>query len=132
MCRRYRIGLGHAKFERRYAPAVVEDPAVLAEIDPGLVDAALAAVEDLAFGRQRGKLLGERHVSGDLTGLPRLRFDLPGTRPARLRIVYRLVADDTVIEVLAIGERADHVVHRDALARLDPAVADPPGDPTDV
>lgn len=84
-----------AKVERRYPPAVVDDLAVLAGLDPGLVDAALAAVDDLAFGRQRGKLLGERHVTGDLTGLARLRFDVPGTHPARFRIVYRLLQHDT-------------------------------------
>jgi mRNA-degrading endonuclease RelE of RelBE toxin-antitoxin system len=113
-----------ARFERRYAPAVVGDLAVLRAINARLVDAALAALEDLAFGRQVGKLLGDRHVTGDLTGLSRLRFDLPGQHPLRFRIVYRLVDDDTVIEVLAIGERADHVVYRDTLARLAPTDED--------
>jgi hypothetical protein len=112
-----------ARFERRYAPAVVGDLAVLRAINARLVDAALAALEDLTFGRQVGKLLGERHVTGDLTGLSRLRFDLPGQHPLRFRIVYRLIENDTgelpVIEVLAIGERADRLVYRDTLARLD-------------
>lgn len=112
-----------ARFERRYAPAVVGDLAVLRAINARLVGAALAALEDLTFGRQAGKLLGDRHVTGDLTGLARLRFDLPGQHPLRFRIVYRLIEDDTgelpVIEVLAIGERADHIVYRDTLARLD-------------
>lgn len=118
-----------ARFERRYAPAVVADLAVLRAVNARLVDAALTAIEDLAFGRQVGKLLGERHVTGDLTGLSRLRFDLPEQqRPLRFRIVYRVLDGDDddggelpVIEVLAIGERADHVVYRDTLARLDPA-----------
>lgn len=118
-----------ARFERRYAPAVVADLAVLRAINARLVDAALTALEDLAFGRQVGKLLGERQVTGDLTGLSRLRFDLPDQHPLRFRIVYRVLdsggtGDGTgelpVIEVLAIGERADHVVYRDTLARLDP------------
>jgi hypothetical protein len=112
------------RFERRYLPAVVGDLAVLRAINARLVDAALAAVENLAFGRQVGKLLGDRHVTGDLTGLSRLRFDLAGQHPLRFRIVYRLLNDDTdelpVIEVLAIGERADLIVYRDTLARLDP------------
>lgn len=124
-----------AKFERRYAPTVVDDLAVLTRIDPGLVDAALAAVEDLAFGRQRGKLLGERYVTGDLTGLARLRFDLAGQHPVRFRIVYRLLERDPdsndedlpVLEVLAIDERADHVVYRDTLARVDPPPEDQSG-----
>jgi mRNA-degrading endonuclease RelE of RelBE toxin-antitoxin system len=116
------------KFERRYAPEVVEDLADLAHVDAALVDAALAAVDDLAFGRRRGKLLGARHVTGDLTGLSRLRFDLPGRRPLRFRVVYRLIDNSTVVEILAIGERADHVVYRDTLARLDPAIDGPPPD----
>jgi hypothetical protein len=127
-----------AKFERRYAPAVVDDLTALGSVDPGLVDAALAAVEDLAFGRQRGKLLGQRHVSGDLTGLARLRFDRPGQHPSRYRIVFRVIDDDDandrgqlpMIEVLAIGERADHVVYRDTLARLDPTGDNPATDDT--
>ena len=90
-----------------------------------MVTAALAAVEDLAFGRQSGKLLGARHVTGELTGLQRLRFDLPGQLPLPYRIVYRLTAGDTVIEVLAVGERADHVVYRDPVARQSPSVDDP-------
>jgi hypothetical protein len=117
-----------ARFERRYAPAVVGDLAVLRAVNVRLVDAALAAVEDLAFGRQVGKLLGERHVTGDLTGLSRLRFDVAGQHPLRFRIVYRLIDNDgglPVIEVLAIGERADHVVYRDTLARLDPREEQP-------
>ncbi|HSY16038.1 MAG TPA: type II toxin-antitoxin system RelE/ParE family toxin [Jatrophihabitantaceae bacterium] len=120
-----------ARFERRYAPAVVGALAVLRAINARLVDAALAAVEDLAFGRQVGKLLGDRHVTGDLTGLSRLRFDVAGQHPLRFRIVYRLVDDDTVIEVLAIGERADHVVYRDTLARLTPTDEDTPDEPAD-
>lgn len=71
-----------AKYERRYALEIVADLTALGELDAGLVDAALAAVEDLAFGRQRGKLLGDRHVSGDLTGLSRLRFDCPASTRA--------------------------------------------------
>lgn len=90
-----------AKYERRYTPEIVADLAALREFDPALLAAALAAIEDLAFGRQRGKLLGDRHVSGDLTGLARPRFDLPGQHPTRYRIVYRLIENDTVIEVLA-------------------------------
>jgi hypothetical protein len=114
---------GTARYVRRYVPAVVGDLAVLRVLDARLVDAALAAVEDLSFGRQVGKLLGERHVTGDLSGLSRLRFDVAGRHPLRFRIVYHPVEDDTVnlpvIEVLAIGERADHIGYRDTVARLD-------------
>ncbi|MGH3793490.1 MAG: hypothetical protein ACRDSP_01230 [Pseudonocardiaceae bacterium] len=58
--------------------------------DEKLADAALATLDDIAHHRQCGKLLGQRNVSGDLTGLYRLRFDVPGQHPPRFRIVYRL------------------------------------------
>lgn len=105
-------------FSRRYARHVDKDLAALAALEPELLAAALAAVDDLTYGRRRGKVLGDRHVTGDLSGLLRLRFDLPGQRPSRFRIVYRLVEQNTVIEVLAIGERAEHAVYRDVLTRL--------------
>ncbi len=108
---------------------------MLRAINARLVDAALAAVEDLAFGRQVGKLLGDRHVTGDLTRLSRLRFDVAGQHPLRFRVVYRVLDNDTgelpVIEVLAIGERADHIVYRDTLARLDPTDEDTGDDTPD-
>jgi hypothetical protein len=57
-----------AKYNQAFDPAVLTvDLAVLAAADPGLVDAALAAVDDLAARRQIGKELGARNVSGDLT-----------------------------------------------------------------
>ncbi|MGQ0631790.1 MAG: type II toxin-antitoxin system RelE family toxin [Sporichthyaceae bacterium] len=106
-----------AKYAQAFDPAVLsEDLPLLAVTDPALVDAALAAVDDLAHGRQIGKELGQRHVSGDLTGLRRLRFDLTATRPQRYRVVYRLLGD--TVQVIAIGERRDHVIYRAAVGRL--------------
>ncbi|HEY5050081.1 MAG TPA: type II toxin-antitoxin system RelE/ParE family toxin [Acidothermaceae bacterium] len=106
-----------AKYNQTFDPAVLTvDLPALAAADPGLVDAALAAVDDLAARRQIGKELGARNISGDLTGLRRLRFDLPGVRTKRYRVVYKLEAH--TIEVLAIGERRDHVIYRAAVGRL--------------
>lgn len=105
------------KYAQAFDPAVLaDDLPLLAARDPALVDAALAAVDDLAAGRQTGKQLGQRNVSGDLTGLRRLRFDLTATRPQRYRVVYRLVNE--TVEVIAIGERRDHVIYRAAVGRL--------------
>lgn len=106
-----------AKFGLRYTRHVGEDLRTLAALDPTLVDAALAAVDDLIGGHQRGKLLGQRHVAGDLAGLARLRFDPPGTRPHRFRIAYRLTDHDTTMEVIGMGERADHAIYRDTRTR---------------
>lgn len=90
--------------------------------DEQLVDTALAALEDIAHYRQCGKLLSKRNVSGDLTGLYRLRFDVPGKRPQRFRIVYRLTPAErpTTVEVVAVGQRADHAIYREAVARTVP------------
>lgn len=107
-----------AHYALSFLPGVPVDLDVLDRLDPALAAAALAALDDLAHGRQRGKALGQRHVTGDLSGLLRLRFDLPATRPATFRIVYRLVANDTVAEVVAVGARGGHAVYQAALARL--------------
>jgi hypothetical protein len=85
------------------------------------------ALEDIAYHRQCGKLLSKRNVSGDLTGLYRLRFDVPGKRPQRFRIVYRLTPAErpTTVEVVALGQRADHAIYREAVARTVPDPSPP-------
>lgn len=106
---------------RSLLPQVLDDLRALNDIDPGLVDAALQAVTDLAQHRKTGKVLGARHVSGDLTGTRRLKFDLDGERPERFRVVYRLQPDDDsadTVEVIAIGPRGGHAAYRAAADRL--------------
>ena len=49
----------------------------------------------LAHGRVGGKLLGERRVCGDLIGLARIKFDTPGRRPLRFRVIDRQVNEHT-------------------------------------
>lgn len=93
----------------------------LAQFDDALIDAALQAITDLAEHRKTGKLLGDPHVSGDLTGFRRLRFDLPDTKPERFRVIYRLVPNDTdpgTVEVIAVGPRGGHAVYQAAVSRL--------------
>lgn len=92
------------------------DLTALNEFDPEVLDAAYAIIDDLAHGRVRGKLLGERHVSGDLTGLARVKFDLPGQRPQRFRLVYQQ-GDDGTRHVIAIGLRDEHAIYRVAAQR---------------
>jgi hypothetical protein len=71
-------------------------------------------------GRVIGKLLGDRHVSGDLTGLARVKFDVAGQRPQRFRLVYRQV-DERTRDVLAIGLREEHAIYRLAARRITPS-----------
>lgn len=106
---------------RSLLPQIPADLRLLAEEDEALVDAALQAITDLAEHRKTGKLLGDRHVSGDLTGVRRLKFDLPDEDLERYRIVYRLVPDEgraDTVEVIAVGRRGGHAVYLAAVERL--------------
>jgi hypothetical protein len=108
-------------YHRALLPQVLDDLRALNEIDEQLVDVALQAIVDLAEHRKTGKRLGARHVSGDLTGCRRLRYDLPHEHPERFRIVYRLLPDDQnpdTIEVIAVGLRGGHTAYQAAVARL--------------
>ena len=73
------------------APARNDVVALAAEQGTDVAGAALAAATDVEFGRRRGKALGERNVTGNLSGLFRVKFDLPDHRPERFRLVYRHV-----------------------------------------
>jgi hypothetical protein len=113
-------------FHRALLPQVLDDLRALADIDDALVDAGLQAVTDLARRRKTGKALGARHVSGDLSGCRRLRFDLPGHKSERFRVIYRLQPNDTrpdTVEIISIGPRGGHA------ATKQPSPASPTPDP---
>ncbi|MDR0627133.1 MAG: hypothetical protein LBG11_07725 [Bifidobacteriaceae bacterium] len=93
------------------------DLARLNVASPALAEAALRTVADVANRRKRGKALGERNVSGDLTGVFRLEFDLDGRKPERYRLLYSLSASGG-FRVLALGERHQHRVYRAATERV--------------
>ena len=98
-------------------PAVSDDLLALASYGPDVVVAARAALDDLAHGRVIGKALGERRVSGNLTGLARVKFDAPGSGTQRFRLVY-VDIDATTRGVLAIGVRDEHAIYRMAIQRI--------------
>jgi hypothetical protein len=75
-----------APYRLTFALDVPADLIAVHEVDPAALDAAQAILDDLAHGRVRGKLLGERHVSGDLTGLARVKFDTTNQRAQRFRV----------------------------------------------
>ncbi|MHB1501442.1 MAG: type II toxin-antitoxin system RelE family toxin [Candidatus Dormibacteria bacterium] len=109
-------------WRRTLLPQVLDDLRALAEVDEELADAALRAISDLAGRRRIGKALGARLVSGDMEGCCRLRFDLPGRRPERYRVVYRLRPSEDrpdTVEVISVGPRGGHAVYREAVARLE-------------
>jgi hypothetical protein len=84
------------------------------------VAAARAAMDDLAHGRVRGKELGDRHVSGDLTGLASVKFDVADSPTRRFRLVYGHIDAET-LGVLAIGVRDEHAIYRLAVQRINAA-----------
>jgi len=98
---------------------IATDLAALDAVDPAALDAAQAILGDLAHGRVIGKLLGDRHVSGDLTGLARVKFDVAGQRPQRFRLVCRQV-DERTRDVLAIGLREEHAIYHLAARPIAP------------
>ena len=103
-----------ARYLLSFHPSIEAD---LANLVGDQLDAAQAVIDDLAYGRVTGKVLGERNVSGDLSGLARVKFDGPGQRPRRLRLIYRPVGT-TTLDVVAIGPRDQHAIYRTAADRL--------------
>lgn len=82
-----------------------------------VAEAAVEALSGLAHGRVVGKRLGVRPGVGDLSGLARVKFDVPGRQRQRFRLVYRDVDDDTR-EVVTMGRREQYTVYRLAVERL--------------
>lgn len=81
------------------------------------VAAARHALDDLADGRVTGKPLGDRHLTGDLTGLASVKFDVQDSPTRRFRLVYAEI-DTTTRGVLAIGVREEHAIYRLAVERM--------------
>ena len=102
------------RFQFTFHPDIEQD---LAALDPAVLDVVPTLLEDLAYGRITGKVLGDRRVSGDLSGLARVKFDVLGQRPEGSRLVYRQIGDD-VRDVLAVGSRNQHAIYRAAARRL--------------
>ena len=69
------------------------------------------------MARVTGKSLGNRHVSGDLTGLASVKFDVPSSPTRRFRLVFRDIDGETR-GVLAIGVRDEHAIYRLAVERI--------------
>ncbi len=100
-----------------FHPHVADDLTALAGSGPSVLDAVAVVLDDLAHGRITGRQLGRRRVSGDLTGFARVKFDLPGQRPPRSRLLYRIL-DTTTCDVLAVGLRDHHAIYQAAVRRL--------------
>lgn len=106
-----------ARYRLAAHPAVPDDLLALAVYGPEAVAAARTALDDLAHGRVTGKALGDRRVSGDLTGLASVKFDVPGSPTRRFRLVYGDISRDTR-GLVAIGVRDEHAIYRLAAERI--------------
>ena len=106
------------RYRLTFGDHIPEDLAALEATDPALTDAAEGALDDLAHGRVTGKELGQRHITGDLRGLARVKFDLPDRQPQRFRLLYQQLGDGTR-HVFAIGARDEHAIYRTATSRLE-------------
>jgi hypothetical protein len=105
------------RYRLRLHAAVSGDLADLAAYGPEVVAAARSILDDLAHGRVTGKALGARRVSGDLTGLASVKFDVPASPTKRFRLVYGEI-DANTRGVLAIGVRDEHAIYRLAVNRI--------------
>ncbi len=100
----------------------VPDPPTQEEI----IAVALTAASDIAAGKLTGKKLGDRRVSGDLSGLYRVAFDIVGAPSnPRFRIVFSLAEQrdepqPPTVRIIAVGPRLSHLVYQAAVAHKDP------------
>jgi hypothetical protein len=99
-----------------WRPEALDDLLKLKDMSPQVADVCLAAIDDLTYRRKTGKALGTRDTSGDLTGLYRLKVDIPEVRPERYRILFELI-DDSRLTIWAIGLRETRKVYRSARIR---------------
>jgi len=106
-----------ARYQLVAHPDVPDDLRALSTYGADAVAAARLALDDLAHGRVTGKRLGERHVTGDLTGLASVKFDVQASPTRRFRLVYADI-DTNTRGVLAIGVREEHAIYRLAVERM--------------
>lgn len=106
-----------ARYQLIAHPSLPDDLAALSAYGADAVAAARQALDDLAHARVIGKRLGERHVTGDLTGLASVKFDVADSPTRRFRLVYADI-DATTRGILAIGVREEHAIYRLAVQRI--------------
>ncbi|MBN1840215.1 MAG: type II toxin-antitoxin system RelE/ParE family toxin [Campylobacterales bacterium] len=90
-------------------PLVEED---LKALDHSLVLLVFKKLKQLQNAPQQGELLGNKH-NMDLSGYRKVYV-----AKKKVRIVYRIINDELVIYVVAIGKREDMEVYQEATKRL--------------
>lgn len=105
-----------ARYRLTFAVDVPADLIAVQMVDTAALDAAQAIIDDLPTDGCGASYSVSRTSSGDLTGLARVKFDIPSRRPQRFRLIYRQV-DEGTRHVLAIGLRDEHAIYRRAVQR---------------
>ncbi len=70
-------------------------------------------LQKIAISPELGELLGNK-AGFDLSGCRKMYVD-----NKRVRIVYRIIEDKIIVEVIAIGDRDEMSVYEDAAQRLE-------------
>jgi hypothetical protein len=85
-----------------------------------LREIAIGKITAVCRGELRGQPLAKQVRTGDLSDCRKVYFDDRGDRPPAWRIVYRERSDGSVeiIEVVAVGARAESAVYLTAGQRL--------------
>lgn len=96
-------------YEIRYKDGAVED---LLSFDKGVRKLIIKQIEKISTSPELGELLGNK-AGYELSGCRKMYAD-----NKRIRIVYRIVEDKIIVEVIAIGERDDMAVYKTASDRL--------------
>ena len=103
--------MSRSPYDVAWSEGVDVDLRNLGGVDGELVSIARQMALDMAAHHLHGKELGDRNVSGDLSGFCRLCFDLPGHRPLRFRLLYDRPSPG-LIRIAAVGERAGASVRK--------------------
>ena len=120
-------GDGPPRYERAARGSIVGEvePRIRELLAAWLTMPATVVAERIGWTRsstvltERVRELRPAYLPPDLTGLARVKFDVPGQRPQRFRLVYRQL-DGTTREIIAIGPREQHAIYRLAASRLSP------------
>lgn len=96
-------------YEIRYKDGAVED---LLSFDKGVRRLIIKQIEKISSSPELGELLGNK-AGYELSGCRKMYAD-----NKRIRIVYRIVEDKIIVEVIAIGERDDMAVYKMANERI--------------
>lgn len=96
-------------YEIRFKDGVESD---LKEFDNRARKLIAKQLQKIAVSPELGELLGNK-VGFDLSGCRKMYVD-----NKRVRIVYRIIEDKIIVEVIAIGDKDEMSVYEDAAQRI--------------